>query len=252
MDTSSSTGRGTAIQTGTVAADFVSTTVPAVGTDFDKVWRNADGTINTNGVGVVSPSSQYATFSSDGAGTGVRLSSANKVSAIKVSAAVSADTTNSNPTTGTSPATGSNPTTGTNPTTGSNPATGTNPATGSNPTTGSDTETKTSVDHNFTKDGVEDDFFTIKGSVSWIKGIVSYNNSSLWKCLKMESSTSIDFTTTSESTLTLVFNKSFNGNIIIDGDEYQAKDGIVTARLNAKEHKITKGDKANLYYIGLK
>ena len=84
MDTGSSATRGEAISNGVTASDFISTDIAKVGTDFDKLWRNEDGTINTNGAGMVSSSSQYATFSTDGAAIGARFSSSNKVADLAV------------------------------------------------------------------------------------------------------------------------------------------------------------------------
>lgn len=79
INTGSSKLRGEVLQTGTRATDFVNSSVPSVGTDFDKVWRNADGTLNTHGVAIIASSSKYATFSKDGGVIGARLGDNNKV-----------------------------------------------------------------------------------------------------------------------------------------------------------------------------
>ena len=105
--------------------------------------------------------------------------------------------------------------------------------------------------HNFTTDGLNSNFFIINGNLSTSKGSVDYNNTELTTCLKMESSTNITFNTTEASTLTLIFNSDFNKAVKIDGVKYTASNGIVTVKLNAGYHIITKGDTANLYYITL-
>lgn len=88
MDTGSPASRGEVISSGVAASDFVSAKVAAVGTDFDKLWRNADGTINTKGVAMVSGSSAYANFASDGEALGARFSADNKVSKLDVKIAL--------------------------------------------------------------------------------------------------------------------------------------------------------------------
>ncbi len=105
--------------------------------------------------------------------------------------------------------------------------------------------------HNFTESGTSSDFFDISGNLSTSKGTVTYDGLTLTQCLKIESSTSITFTTTAEATLTLVFNDDFEDGIYIDGTSYTASSGIVTATLASGSHSITKDDVANLYYISL-
>jgi len=67
----------------------------------------------------------------------------------------------------------------------------------------------------------------------------------------MESSTSVAFTTTAASTLTLVFNSANSSNVKVDGTKYSLTNGILTLDLAAGTHTITKGDTANLFYIVL-
>lgn len=108
-----------------------------------------------------------------------------------------------------------------------------------------------SITHNFTTQGTTSQYFTISGNLATNKGTVNYNNMELTKCLKMESSTSIKFTTSEKMTLTLVFNTSFSKSVKVDNTKYSAVNGILTLELDAKEHTITKGDTANLYFISL-
>lgn len=84
MDTGSSKDRGQVISKGVSATDFISTNIPAVGTDFDKLWRNADGTINTNGVAIISSNSEYSSFSKDGLAIGARFSKTNNLKSLTI------------------------------------------------------------------------------------------------------------------------------------------------------------------------
>nr|WP_240941024.1 hypothetical protein [Paenibacillus sp. HB172176] len=104
---------------------------------------------------------------------------------------------------------------------------------------------------NFTADGKDSDFFDIQGNLSTSKGTVVYEGLTLTQCLKIESTTSIAFTTTEAAALTLVFNTADGTEIKIDGTSYAMTDGIVTASLAAGSHTITKDDVTNLYYIRL-
>lgn len=109
----------------------------------------------------------------------------------------------------------------------------------------------TTVVHNFTASGKNSSFFNIVGNLSTSKGTVSYNGLTLTQCLKIETSTSISFSTTGSSTLKLVFNNESGKRIKVDGTNYTMTNGIVTLSLSAGAHTITKTDVANLYYIEL-
>ncbi|WP_405031144.1 pectate lyase family protein [Paenibacillus hexagrammi] len=113
------------------------------------------------------------------------------------------------------------------------------------PTPGTDT----SYVQNFTSSGTASDFFDIQGNLSTTKGTVSYNGLTLTQCLKMESSTSIAFTTNAASTLTLVLNSPDGTKIKVDGTSYPMTGGIVTVPLASGTHTITKDNVANLYYM---
>lgn len=105
--------------------------------------------------------------------------------------------------------------------------------------------------HNFTESGTTSSVFTIIGNTSTSKGTVTYNGLTLTKCLKLESSTNISFTTTVDMTLTLVLNKDNGTNIKVDGEKLSDPSGIITVKLAAGAHTITKADTANLFYISL-
>lgn len=73
FDTTDSAKKGTKTTAGLTAADFVETKSPALGTDFHTLWREADGSVDTQGYAMLTSSSAYATFSSDGGACGARF-----------------------------------------------------------------------------------------------------------------------------------------------------------------------------------
>ncbi|MPS74465.1 MAG: T9SS type A sorting domain-containing protein [Chryseobacterium sp.] len=104
--------------------------------------------------------------------------------------------------------------------------------------------------HNFTTSGKVSTFYAITGNMNSTDGSQSYDGLTLTKRFKMESSTSITYTTTAESTLTLVFDADFSKNVKFDGTNYTAVNGIVTIpNVAVGAHTITKGDTTNLFYI---
>lgn len=105
--------------------------------------------------------------------------------------------------------------------------------------------------HNFTLAGKTSTFYTINGNLSDSKGTVNYNGLTLTQCLKIESSTSISFTTTKEATLTLVFNTGFSGTIKVNGTDQTISAGKLTMTLPAGSHQITKGSTTNLYFMSV-
>lgn len=103
--------------------------------------------------------------------------------------------------------------------------------------------------HNFTASGKTSSFYSITGNMNSTNGSVTYAGLTLTARLKIESSTSITYTTASPSTLTLVFDANFTGTIKINNVSYTASAGIVTATIPAGSNTITKGSVANLFYI---
>lgn len=103
--------------------------------------------------------------------------------------------------------------------------------------------------HNFTTSGKTSSFYTITGNMNATAGSVTYAGLTLTARLKIESSTSITYTTTAASTLTLVFDSNFTGTIKVNNVSYTAAAGIVTAAIPAGTNTITKGSVANLFYI---
>ncbi|MBR2985743.1 MAG: pectate lyase, partial [Clostridia bacterium] len=106
------------------------------------------------------------------------------------------------------------------------------------------------VSHSF-ENGIESNYFTINGNTSSSKGSVTYNGVTYSKCLKIESSTSITFTTTETMQLTLVLGGSSNNNIKIDGEKVVGTTNVIVVTLEAGTHTITKADTTNLFYIAL-
>ncbi|MBQ2915050.1 MAG: pectate lyase [Clostridia bacterium] len=106
------------------------------------------------------------------------------------------------------------------------------------------------VSHSF-ENGIESDYFTINGNTSDKKGTVIYNGVTYTQCLKIESSTSITFTTTETMQLTLVLGGSSNNNIKIDGEKVTGTTNVIVVTLEAGTHTITKADTTNLFYIAL-
>lgn len=129
--------------------------------------------------------------------------------------------------------------------------TGGTPATGSGKITVTTTTTVDKV-HNFTVSGKTSSFYTIVGNMNSSSGSVTYAGLTLTERLKIESSTSIKFTTTAASVLTLVFDSNFTGAIDVNNVPYTAAAGIVTVSLPAGAHTISKDSVAQLYYISTK
>lgn len=245
MDTGSSSSRGTAISTGVQSSDFISVSVPSVGTNFDTAWRNADGTIHTNGITIVSSSSTWGTFSSDGGACGASFGSNNKTSTTNVAISNSAVT----PGTSTAPSVSPSPSPSTTPSVSPSPSTSTTPSVSPSP---SNTPAASTYVQNFTADGKDSSYFSITGNLSDSKGSVTYNGLTLDTCLKMESATSVKFTTTKAATLTLIANSGCTRAIKVDGTKYSFSNGTLKVSLAAGSHTITKQDSnVNLYYMSV-
>ena len=116
--------------------------------------------------------------------------------------------------------------------------------------TGDSGITADQVSHAF-DNGKESEYFTINGNLSSTKGTVTYNGTTYTQCLKIESSTTITFTTTETMQLTLVFGSDDNCNIKIDDEKVTGTTNVIVVTLQAGTHTITKADTTNLYYIGL-
>lgn len=103
--------------------------------------------------------------------------------------------------------------------------------------------------HNFTTSIKESSFYNITGNMNSTAGSVTYSGLTLTARLKLETSTNIAYTTTNETTLTLVFDSSFSGKVKVNGINYTASAGIINITVPAGNNTITKGDTANLFFI---
>ena len=104
--------------------------------------------------------------------------------------------------------------------------------------------------HNFTTSEKTSTFYSITGSMNSTNGSQSYDGLTLTRRIKIESSTNISYTTTEESTLTLVFDADFSKKIKFNGENYTATNGVLEIpNVPAGTHAITKGDTTNLFYI---
>ena len=109
-----------------------------------------------------------------------------------------------------------------------------------------------SIAHNFTKNGKESEYFNIEGNLGTDKTGITYEGLKLTKYLKLETSTNISFETETTGTLTLVLNPDFSKDVVIDGEEYRASEGLLTVELEPGTHTIKKGDAAKLYFMSIR
>jgi hypothetical protein len=100
--------------------------------------------------------------------------------------------------------------------------------------------------HNFTVSGKTSSFYTITGNMNSTAG-----STTLTARLKIETATTITYTTAAVSTLTLVFDPTFTGKIKVNNvSTASAVGGVITvSSVPAGAVSITKGDTANLFYI---
>ncbi len=104
--------------------------------------------------------------------------------------------------------------------------------------------------HNFTTSSKTSTFYTITGNMNSTAGSANYDGLALTARLKMESATTITYTTTAPSTLTLVFDPTFVKTVKLNGVSYTAVYGLVIIpSIPAGTNTILKGDTTNLFYI---
>lgn len=109
-----------------------------------------------------------------------------------------------------------------------------------------------SIVHDFTEDGASSDYFEFVGNLATGKGSVTYEGKELTRCFKMESATRINFVLAKDAEVTLVFNSDFAKSVKIDENKVTAQAGVVTVKLAAGMHSITKGDTGNMFLIVVK
>ena len=104
----------------------------------------------------------------------------------------------------------------------------------------------------FTDKKPSNDFYSVVGNYSTTKGTATVNETTYTTCLKMESSTTVTFNTTSAMQLMLVFAEGSTPNVKINGNKIASTGGnIIYHNLEAGEQIITKADVNNLFYINL-
>ncbi|MEO7976688.1 T9SS type A sorting domain-containing protein [Flavobacterium sp.] len=107
--------------------------------------------------------------------------------------------------------------------------------------------------HNFTTSGKTSSFYTFGATANMnsTAGSASYDGLNLTARLKIETATTITYTTAAVSSLTLVFDPTFVGKVKLNGvNSVAAVGGIITiSSVPAGNNVISKGDTANLFYI---
>ena len=95
-------------------------------------------------------------------------------------------------------------------------------------------------------------FYTVAGNYSDSKGSFAAPNGETYTvCLKMESSTSIKFTTTTDMRLYLGFADGSTPNIKINGEKVAGANAVIEKELPAGSYELTKADSHFLFYINL-
>ena len=97
-------------------------------------------------------------------------------------------------------------------------------------------------------------FFSVIGNYSNSKGTATVDGTTYTTCLKIESSTSISFTTSAKMKMTLYFGSGDSKvNIKVDGTKVSGDTTTktLTADLEPGSHQLTKADSCNLFYIKL-
>lgn len=137
----------------------------------------------------------------------------------------------------------------TDPTDPTDPADPTDPTDPSNPGSSSG-----EYECHFTGKKPSSSFYTItNGNYSNSKGsFTAPNGTTYTDCLKLESTTSVKFTTTKDMTLYLGFaSTETSANIKVDGVEVTAANSVIMYDIAAGEHELTKKGTFNLFYINL-
>jgi len=198
-------------------SDFITLSVPAMGTDFHAKWRNSDGTLNTGG---------FAETTGTYKSLGYHFTNLTPSTPVTTQQGQPIVTTASQPTQTTS---------------SQQPAQTTSSSQQQTPVAGN-------YVHDFTANGTSSTFYTISGNLSTSKGTATYNGKTLTQCLKMETATSVSFTAPSAGKLTLVFAEAA-ATAKVDGNKVTATNGIITVDLAQGAHTIAKADACNLFYM---
>lgn len=124
--------------------------------------------------------------------------------------------------------------------------------TGGTETGGGSTETpEGTVLCTFTGKTPSSSIFTVTGNYSTSKGTATIDGNIYDTCVKMESSTSIDFTLSESKKVTIYFADTETASIKIDGTKKKGSESSYTETLAAGAHKLTKADSRNVFGIKL-
>ena len=107
---------------------------------------------------------------------------------------------------------------------------------------------------NFQSKAPSNSSFTVSGNYSDSKGSATVDGVTYTTCLKIESSTSISFTTTEKMKMTLYFGSNDTKcSIKVDGTKVSGDTATktLTTEIEAGSHTLTKADSCNLFYIKL-
>ena len=107
---------------------------------------------------------------------------------------------------------------------------------------------------NFQSKAPSNTSFTVSGNYSDSKGSATVDGVTYTTCLKIESSTSISFTTTEKMKMTLYFGSNDTKcSIKVDGTKVSGDTATKTlsTEIEAGSHTLTKADSCNLFYIKL-
>lgn len=115
---------------------------------------------------------------------------------------------------------------------------------------GEDFNSESGYECHFTGGAPSNSFYTVQGNYSTSKGTFTVNGTTYSTCLKLESATSVTFTTTQPMTIFLGFGAAA-ATIKIDGVKYTANNYVVQTDIAAGSHTLTKADSNNLFYINM-
>ena len=119
---------------------------------------------------------------------------------------------------------------------------------------GVETPIEGTIGCNFQSKAPSNSSFTVSGNYSDSKGSATVNGVTYTTCLKIESSTSISFTTTEKMKMTLYFGSNDTKcSIKVDGTKVSGDTATktLTTEIEAGSHTLTKADSCNLFYIKL-
>lgn len=129
-----------------------------------------------------------------------------------------------------------------------NPDTPDTPDTPEKPNTPIDPATTTLI--SFALDGhPSNSAFSVTGNGSNSKGSITVDGITYSTCLKMESSTSVEFTLAAKSQVTFYFGASETASLKIDGEKIKGSGNTYTTTLEAGKHTLTKDKSVSLFLV---